>query len=55
MTWGKEDATIPVDLEAELEKVRNVAPRPPSSDDPIYQYLTRVYRLRRKVATSPDL
>jgi hypothetical protein len=47
-------ATLPADLEAELTNVREAAP-PPPSDDPIYKYLRRVYRLRRKVDKSPDL
>ncbi len=55
MAWKKNPVTLPADLEAELEKVRKAAPPPPSSDDPIYNYLQRVYRLRRKLATSPEL
>ena len=41
---------LPADLEAELKKVRALAP-PPPCDDPIYDYLTSVYRLRCKVAS----
>jgi hypothetical protein len=44
--------TLPADLEAELDKVRKAAP-PPPSDDPIYTYLRRVYRLRQKLESSP--
>ena len=50
--WGQRK--LPADLEAELDKVRKAAP-PPPIEDPIYEYLKRVYRLRRKVASSPDL
>ena len=57
--WGQRKrvpsaVTLPADLEAELEKVRALAP-PPPSDDPIYEYLTSVYRLRCKVASSTEL
>jgi hypothetical protein len=44
----------PAQLDLELAKVRSAAP-PPPSDDPIYKYLQRVYRLRCKVATSSQL
>jgi hypothetical protein len=54
MTWEKKAATLPADLEAALAKVRKAAP-PPPSDDPIYKYLERVYRLRQKVEKSPEL
>ena len=40
--------------EDELTKVRALAP-PQPSDDPIYDYLTGVYRLRCKVASSAEL
>ena len=45
---------LPTELEDELTKVRALAP-PPPSDDPIYKYLTSVYRLRCKVASSAEL
>jgi hypothetical protein len=45
---------LPTELENELTKVRALAP-PPPSDDPIYDYLTSVYRLRCKVASSAEL
>ena len=45
---------LPTELEDELTKVRALAP-PPPSDDPIYDYLTGVYRLRCKVASSAEL
>jgi hypothetical protein len=45
---------LPTQLEDELTKVRALAP-PPPSDDPIYDYLTGVYRLRCKVASSAKL
>ena len=35
---------LPTQLEEELKKVRALSP-PPPSDDPIYDYLTGVYRL----------
>ena len=55
--WGQRKSvpsavTLPADLEAELDKVRKAAP-PPPSDDPIYTYLRRVYRLRQKLESSP--
>ena len=49
----KNNGTLPAELEAELDKVRNAAP-PSPSDDPIYKYLRRVYGLRRMVASSPE-
>ena len=54
--WGQRKSvpsavTLPADLEAELDKVRKAAP-PPPSDDPIYTYLRRVYRLRQKLLES---
>jgi hypothetical protein len=57
--WGPRKSVpnavaLPADLEEELKKVREVAP-PPPSDDPIYEYLTSVYRLRCKVASSAKL
>jgi hypothetical protein len=42
------------EFEAELDKLRRSFP-PPSSDDPIYKYLRRLYRLRCKVENSPEL
>jgi hypothetical protein len=45
---------LPTQLADELSKVRALAP-PPPSDDPIYEYLTSVYRLRCKVASSAEL
>jgi hypothetical protein len=48
-------ATLPADLEAELTKVREAAPPPAPKEDPTYKYLRSVYRLRRKVETSPEL
>jgi len=50
---SRRSVTLPADLEAELDKVRKAAP-PPPSDDPIYKYLSRVYRLQRKIASSSD-
>ena len=55
--WGQRKrvpsaVTLPADLEAELEKVRALAP-PPPSDDPIYKHLRRVYRLWHKLENSP--
>jgi hypothetical protein len=47
-------AVLPTQLADELRKVRALAP-PPPSDDPIYEYLTSVYRLRCKVASSTEL
>jgi hypothetical protein len=52
MAQKKVKATLPADLEAELTKVREAAPPPPTD---IYKYLKRVYRLRRMVENSPDL
>jgi hypothetical protein len=54
MTLGKQTDGLPEDLEAALNKVRAAAPAP-QSDDPIYKYLRRVYRLRRKVKTLPEM
>ena len=56
--WGQRKSvpsavTLPADLEAELDKVRKAAP-PPPSDDPIYKYLRRVYRLWHKLENSPS-
>jgi hypothetical protein len=45
--------SLPTSLKAELENVCELAP--PPSDDPIYDYLTGVYRLRCKVASSAEL
>jgi hypothetical protein len=53
MTWVKPTAALPADLEAELAKVCKAAPAPPT-DDPIYQYLRRVYRLRRKLTKTSE-
>lgn len=50
MTWGKTTTALPAELEAELAKVREAAPPPQK----IYEYLRRVYRLRCKVASSPE-
>jgi hypothetical protein len=47
-------AVLPTELEDELTQVRALAP-PPPSDDPIYDYLTSVYRLRCKVASTPEV
>jgi hypothetical protein len=44
--------SLPTSLKAELENVRELAPPPPSE---IYDYLTGVYRLRCKVASSAAL
>jgi hypothetical protein len=44
-------AMLPTRLAEELTKVPALAP-PPPSDNPIYEYLTSVYRLRCKVASS---
>jgi hypothetical protein len=52
MAWGKDAETLPAELDVELAKVRKAAP--PPSDDPIYKYLRCVYRLRCKVASSPE-
>jgi hypothetical protein len=54
MAWVK-TVTLPPELEAELDKVRKAAPPPPQKYDPIYKYLKRVYRLRHKVESSPEL
>ena len=55
MTSTKKTNKVPTDLEAELTKVRKAAPPAPPKEDPIYKFLRRVYRLRRKVETSPEL
>ena len=47
-------AVLPTQLADELTKVRALTP-PPPTDDPIYDYLTGVYRLRCKVASSAEL
>ena len=47
-------AMLPTQLADELTKVRALTP-PPPTDDPIYDYLTGVYRLRCKVASSAEL
>ena len=51
----EETKSIPTQLKAELKKVCEVAPPPPPKEDPIYKYLSGVYRLRRKVASSVEL
>jgi len=51
MAWKKRPVTLPADLETELDQVREIAP-PPPSDDPIYKYLRRVYRLQKEIASS---
>lgn len=43
----------PAELEAELTKIRDVAPLP--RHDRLYEFLTRVYRLAREAIKSPDL
>ena len=48
----KNNGTLPAELEAELDKVREAAP--PPSDDPIYKYLRRVYGLRCELADKPE-
>lgn len=53
MTWKNRAVTAHPELEAELANVRAAAP--PPSDDPIYRYLRRVYRLRCKVGNSTEL
>ena len=53
MTSTKKTTKVPTDLEAELTKVRKAAP-PPPTEDPIYKYLTRVYRLRCKLTDNPE-
>jgi hypothetical protein len=45
---------LPTELEDELTKIRALAP-PPPSQDPLYDYLTGVYRLRCKVPSSVEL
>ena len=54
--WGQRKrvpVTLPADLEAELKKVREVAP-PPPTEEPIYKYLKRVYELRQKLEDSDE-
>jgi hypothetical protein len=53
--WKKHPLRLPTQLEAELAKLREVAPPPPPPEDPLYKYLRLVYRLRRKVASSAEL
>jgi hypothetical protein len=50
----RRSVTLPADLEAALDELREAAP-PPPTDEPIYDYLTSVYRLRCKVASSAEL
>jgi hypothetical protein len=52
MAWPQKSVVLPTRLEEELKKVRAAAP--PPSDDPIYKYLRRVYRLRQKLENSPE-
>jgi hypothetical protein len=54
MAWKTETDDRSTDLEVELAKVQAVAP-PLIFEDPIYKYLLRVYRLRRKVSHSSEL
>ncbi len=49
----RRNAALPADLKAELDKIREVAPPPPTVD-PLYKYLRRVYRLRQKLETSHE-
>jgi hypothetical protein len=57
MGWKKRVATVEdLDLDAELAKIREVAPPPP--DDAVYMYLRKIYRLRITVGDDelpPDL
>jgi hypothetical protein len=48
MTSGKTTTGLPAELEAELAKVREAAPQK------IYNYLRRVYRLRRKLTKTSE-
>jgi len=56
--WGPRKSvpkatTLPPQLEEELKDVRAVAP-PPPSDNPIYEYLKRVYQLWHKLERSAE-
>jgi len=54
MAWKKGPVTLPADLEAELDKVREIAPPPPPPEDMIYKYWNAIYRLRQKLESSPE-
>ena len=54
MAWKKRPVTLPADLEAELDKVRALAPPPPPPEDMIHKYWNTIYQLRQKLESSPE-